>query len=744
MNNRNWDHDLMDSVLGLLEQLRAGGISAEDCISGDPKALAALPDTDSCRAACQQLRLMDEMPGGFLIYRADGDEAILYANKALLRIFQCESSMAFLRHTGGSFQGMIYPDDLEEVEESIRRQIADSQFDLDYVEYRIMRPDGSIRWIEDYGHFIPNKRFGDIFYVFLGDATEKRDRWMAQQEFLLGEKDRKLLNVIEQYDQERALIDREYLRQLEIIEGLSINYEAIFYIDLAEDHILPYRTNARAEQLFGRTTQARAYSWFVEIYVPTWVHPEDREMMANAMSVPYIRQQLSGGDTFYINYRAQEGDVIQYLQMRVVNVRAQASHNQLVMGMRRVDEELRREMEQKQLVAEALYNANLAIDAKNTFLSNMSHDMRTPLNAVLGFTALAKKNLRDPAALAGYLERVEESGRMLQDLIDKVLEMSWSGSGEMRLQEARCDLRQILREVYTSLQPQAAAKRLDFVLEDDAVVHSSIYSDPGKLRQALLHLVKNAVTYTKAQGRVRVTLEEQQLLPNNYAAYRLQVADSGIGISEEFLAHIFEPFAREKNTTLSGVHGVGLGLTIVKNIIEMMGGNIEIQSTVGQGSVFIITFRFKLQPTSAAQAPGAAVPAQSLRLLLVEDNEINLEIETELLEDQGFAVESAADGSLGVEKLCAAGPGHFDVVLMDLQMPVMDGYQAARAIRRLADPALAGIPIIALSANVFESDIRASLESGMNAHLAKPLDMPQLLRTIQELTGRSLTLKEEA
>ena len=217
--------------------------------------------------AAEIRKFMDEMPGGFLIYHADGKEEIIYANLALLRIFQCADLAEFRSWTGNSFQGIVHPDDLKAVEISIAKQVAESQYDLDYVEYRIIRRDGSIGWVEDHGHFIHSDA-GDIFYVFISDATEKRNR--------LAQKEERFQNLIEQYDQERSLINQEYLRRLEVIEGLSVNYESILYADLDTDNILPYRLSSRTKHQFGEKFQERSFLWYTSDYVKTWVHSEDR------------------------------------------------------------------------------------------------------------------------------------------------------------------------------------------------------------------------------------------------------------------------------------------------------------------------------------------------------------------------------------------------------------------------------------------------------------------------------------
>ena len=248
-----------------------------------------------------------------------------------------------------------------------------------------------------------------------------------------------------------------------------------------------------------------------------------------------------------------------------------------------------------------------------------------------------------------------------------------------------------------------------------------------------MYLANNAVTYTQPGGSVSIAAAEREELSRTSSVYQIVVRDNGVGISEEFLKQIFEPFTRERNTTLSGVHGAGLGLAIAKNLADLLGGAIEVTSAVGEGSVFTVTLRlrFRLGAENASREVEAD-EVTGLRLLLVEDNEINQEIETEILAGQGFVVDTAFDGAAALEKVRAAAPGAYDLILMDIQMPVMDGWEATRAIRALPDTGKASIPIIALSANVFDSDIQKSLDAGMDAHLAKPIDIPVLLWTIRK------------
>lgn len=685
------------------------------------------------------IAFMEEIPGGFLIYRADESEEIIYANKALLRIFQCDTLEEFMEFTGSSFRGIVHPEDLADVEQSIQEQIADSQHDLDFVEYRIIRKDQEIRWIEDYGHYIHIDSVGGIFYVFLLDSTNKKNRHLVEKERLLQEKkqkEQKLKNLIEEYDKERKLINQEHLRRLEVIEGLSVNYDSILYADLDADRILPYRLSSRTELQFGKKFQPRQLSWYISDYVNTWVHPEDRELILKVSDPAYIRKKLATSKTYYTNYRVISNGELQYLQLRIVNVGNRDRISQVVMGYRKVDEEVQREMEQKQLFEEALNTANIAINAKNTFLSNMSHDMRTPLNAIFGYTTLARKHMEDSQAVSDYLRKIDIASRQLLELIEKVLEISWSESNNTRITETECNLSDILQDIHENLLPQAEEKNIAFSVDSAGMTHCDIFGDQDKLRQLLTNLAANAITYTENNGTVEITAEELEKFPNNFAVYQFVVKDTGIGISKDFLKHIYEPFEREKNTTFSGIHGSGLGLTIAKNIVDMMGGTIQINSAPGKGSTFTVILRLRLQthPLSCANHTEDAFSSLlNKKILLVDDNMANLEIETEILQGMGFIVETAINGQAAVEKMELASPEDFDLILMDIQMPVMNGWEAARAIRRLPEPSASHIPIIALSADAFDSDKQMSKESGMDAHLTKPIDIPLILETIARI-----------
>ena len=649
---------------------------------------------------------LDEIPGGFLIYNANGGEEILYANKELLRIFKCASFEEFMAHTGGSFRGVVHPEDLNEVENSIAEQIKLSADDMDYVEYRIICKDGSVRRIEDYGHFARTDA-GDVFYVFISDATEKINRRLEEQ-----------------------------LQRLKVIEGLSVNYDSILYFDFESDTVLPYRLSSRTKEQFNKNWGVRGYNEIIKDYIAQWVHPDDRASVTEKLSLEYMRGVLQDESTYYFNYRCIENGEIIHLQLRIVNVGKKNTANKFVLGFRRIDEEMLREIKQKQALKDALKAAKLADVAKNTFLANMSHDMRTPLNAIFGFSQLARGNLSDEGSVRYYLDRIDEAGKVILELTKKVLEATETTTQDFVLHEAPCDLTVLLSELLETTREKAKKRNLEVTLNTEALEHKDVLADENKIKDVLDYLLGNAVKYNKKDGKIEITATEKAY-GGNLRRYEFAVTDTGVGIDENALDRIFAPLERERDTTESGVSGVGLGLTLARHGAEMMGGTITVKSVKGEGSTFTLSLNLRLaESDEEAGGEGSAESLTGLKILLVEDNEINLEIATDILAGAGYTVDAAENGKIAVEKIKNSPVGTYDVVLMDIQMPVMDGRTATDKIRAL-DGERAKIPVIALSANAFERDKQLSLAHGMNAHLTKPLDLKQIQRTIAEVLTKS-------
>lgn len=690
-----------------------------------------LSDRESLTAR-QIKRFTDEMPGGFFIYRNDNGK-ILYVNYAVLQMFGCETEEEFWSLTGGTFRGLVHPDDWEAVEASVREQISQNSFDLDYVEYRVVRKDGSVCWVEDFGHFIETEELGGVFYVFLADNTERRRRRAAERAAILEEKLQKERELQEQAEQTLDFLEQmndELVRRLELIEGLSADYEVVFHADLEEDIIQPYRVSGRECFQFGRDLQVRPFQGFAGDYALRWVHPEDRERFTRELDPTYIRTALMDQKSYHINYRVRHQGKAEYVQAFIVNVSPDGEATQIMFACRTVDEEVRRERERSAILEAALAQAKLAGDARNTFLSNISHDMRTPMNAIVGFTELAKRHLDQPERLKRELERIEASSAQLMGLLNNVLELSWLESGQVHIEEVPCTLPELAREVWGEVLPRAKERGVELVLSTLETEHPKVWCDRQKLRQSLERLALGAVRRVETGGRVELSLRERSAT-QAYGAYHFTAHCSEM--ARPLNDQVFAAFARREITAASDAAGADLGLPIAKHVMELMGGTVDAQALPDGGGLLTASLNLRLQETAAAHA--APSTEGERRVLVVEDNELNREIAVELLEEAGFLVDTAGDGAEAVEKVKNSRPGYYALVLMDLRMPVMDGHSAARAIRALGDPGLANVPIVALSANTFDEDRKQSAESGMNAHLAKPLDIDRLLEVISGITG---------
>ncbi|MBO6149413.1 MAG: amino acid permease [Lachnospiraceae bacterium] len=382
--------------------------------------------------------------------------------------------------------------------------------------------------------------------------------------------------------------------------------------------------------------------------------------------------------------------------------------------------------------------------AKTIFLSNMSHDIRTPMNAIIGYINLSKQEDPTKEQLKEYLGKIEYSSRHLLALINDVLEMSRIESGKMNLEPIAVDLKKSIAEVRDMFLTQMEEKHIDFSVDVSQIKHPYVYCDKNRLNRVLLNLLSNAYKFTPEYGTVSVSAWEIESAEEGYGKYEIRVKDSGIGMTDEFAARVFEAFERERNSTVSGIEGTGLGMAITKSIVDLMQGSIVVNTAPEKGTEFIITLPLRLQEGKEAlpeespaeeKEPQGKLDFSRMRLLLVEDMMVNREIATMLLKNLGFAIETAENGKEGADKVAAAAPGYYNAVLMDIQMPVMDGYEATRTIRGLENKELAGIPIIAMTANAFSEDVRKAHEAGMNGHIAKPIDMDNLISTLKDVLG---------
>ena len=448
--------------------------------------------------------------------------------------------------------------------------------------------------------------------------------------------------------------------------------------------------------------------------------------------------------------------MIVYTVLQIRHTQAQEEYTQQLQEHYNIiklqGEELKNQ--QRELIA-AKERAEEGSRAKSQFLSNMSHDIRTPMNAIVGYLNLAKElhhvceecpqyqnepcpnNI--PNKSYNYIKKIDASAQHLLALINDVLEMSRIESGKMDLELDSMNLVAALNEVHDMFATQMNGKNITFTVDTSAVRDKFVICDKNRLNRVLLNLLSNAYKFTPDGGKISVTLTQPGEVHDGTADYELRVKDSGIGMTPEFAAKVFEAFERERTSTVSKIQGTGLGMAITKSIVDLMGGNIRVETKLGVGTEFIINVAFKLDEemhdelANENDQPAQVVDFTNKKLLLVDDIEVNREIAKMLLEGSGFIVDTAVDGQDAVDKVAASKVGDYDAVLMDIQMPIMNGYEAAKKIRALPDAQLAKIPIVAMTANAFSEDVKAALDAGMDGHIAKPIDVPKMMETLAKI-----------
>ena len=494
------------------------------------------------------------------------------------------------------------------------------------------------------------------------------------------------------------------------------------------------------------------YEDAIRVYANTYVHPDDRANYLNMSNRDYMERNLSKENRFYsFNYRQVVAGVEKWFRMHVIvsSYSPDGKVTHVVMAVMDVDKEIKKDIQQKEAIEAALVEAEHANQAKSRFLSNMSHDIRTPMNAITGFANLAQTNMDDRVQVRDYLNKIQSASKHLLNLINDILDMSRIESGKVQIEESEVSLRDVLWDVNNLIKPMAEEKRISFRIQDE-IVNNYVYCDKLRLNQVLINLLGNAIKFTPENGEVSLRIYQEMVAPEGYGVYIFKVKDNGIGIGKEFQDSIFKAFEREKSTERSGIQGTGLGLSITKNIIKMMGGKIDLESDVGKGAEFTVKVVFMLQDVDEAMMSlqeKAVEKAQEeakrnelqkelftgKRILLVEDNALNREIAKKLLMGQGFLIDEAVDGKAAVEKVKASDSGEYAVVLMDIQMPVMDGYEATKAIRDLDNRMLAKIPIVAMTANAFGEERKKAFACGMNGYVTKPIEIDVLFETLKQI-----------
>ncbi len=787
-------------------------------------------------------RIFTTLDCGVMRHSLDGSR-IISVNRAALKILGYESQEELMSAGFHMIAPSVMLEDQKRLQECIKqlREEGDSV----NIEYRVQHPNGEILHVM--GNVKLLRENGELFY----------------QRFLLDCTTQKLREKRERMENEK--------KQMELVHALSIDFNLVCFFDLdtGRGNTLRIDDSHRLDPIFGKDLLLRES---MDQYIEAFVLESDQEVLRMASSEENLKQKLEQKPLYYVNYRIFRDGEVKYYQMRVVRTGDWEENHGVVIGFRSVDEEIRSEMEQNSLLEEALLEANQASKAKSIFLSNMSHDIRTPMNAIVGFTTLALTHIEHKDQVEGYLNKIMTSGNHLLNLINDILDMSRIESGKMQLDEHACSLSDILHSLYNIIQADAHAKQLALYIDTENILDEAVYCDELRLNQVLLNLLSNAIKYTKEGGTIRMRVTEREETTEGYANYEFYIQDTGIGMSQNFVDHIFEPFEREQNSTISKIQGTGLGMAITKNIVDLMNGKISVHSEQNVGTEVQVSFHFRLNRDAEkavdlpeyqnsralvvnsdrhtcdsitdllgrigiyADGVGSAEDAlkrirqereqsqyysvyviddvlsdldgvaltrkiheelpemvspvilssydwsdieeeareagvtafcnkplflsdlrealQSMldqemqesgsddsemsathsgRILLAEDLDLNQEIAEAILTEAGFSMDIADNGQIAVDMIRNSEPGYYQLVLMDIQMPVMNGYEATKEIRKLDNPALASIPIVAMSANAFEEDKQEALHAGMNGHIAKPIDVKVLFDTLNEI-----------
>lgn len=485
-----------------------------------------------------------------------------------------------------------------------------------------------------------------------------------------------------------------------------------------------------------------------------WVnalHPEDREAAVDAFF-----GGLKGEKSFDMEYRMKDktGEYRWYRgtgETTVDNESGLAIYQGIIQDINDEKEKEKLSLERAEALEDlqksqkalrrALEEAQEANQAKSRFLSNMSHDIRTPMNAIVGFTDLAIESVDDKEKVAECLDKIQISGNHLLLLINDILDMSRIESGKVNIELAPANIADIMHELGNMFEGQAKSKNLDFSIDVSEVRDANVICDRLRLNQVLLNCVGNSVKFTPEGGSIAVQVQQLPSMEPGKADYGIIIADTGIGMSKKFLEHIFEPFEREKTSTISKTQGTGLGMAITKSLVELMDGTIAVESREGEGTTYMITLTLEIAGGNSEY--GIYVPKEEevtiedmmeflkgKHFLLVDDNSTNRMLARGVLGAKGMTCEEADDGTVAVERMLCAKPGEFDMILMDVQMPIMDGYAATDRIRKMDDPVISQIPILAMTANAFEEDKQECIAHGMNGHLAKPFKPDDLVRKL--------------
>lgn len=624
----------------------------------------------------------------------------------------------FKKFTGNNAMGMVYPPDLPRALADCNECFKDGNPTYS-TKYRVPCKDGSLKWVMDSGRKTKTPEGNTIINSIYLDITKDEE---ARQSEL---------------NHERRTKQQYY----DLLSSINSNYYFIYLVNLEDGSGIPLRLPETECAVFTSYSTNGLYD--IEPLVRSHFHPDDSAKILEHFSLSGLRRQKKDRHIdFALECRSRLfGSEYRWTAFNSTLLAQSDGYHQIILTLRDIHEDKLKELREQQALQEAFDAAKAANMAKNEFLSRMSHDIRTPMNAIMGMTAIAGKYLDDKDRIQDCLAKITTASNHLLNLINEVLDMAKIESGKLNLLEEHFSISAMLQELLDLINPQLLVKKHHFTLTKAPELRDNVLGDKLRLKQLLLNILANAIKYTPPYGSISLEVRETHSRLHDTIGYEFIITDNGIGMDSEFAAKIFEPFARASDSRTSEIEGTGLGMTIALNIARMMNGTIDVQSTLGKGSAFKATVYLRPHQqirSSKASAPAADIDSlqeiscRGKQVLLVEDNELNLEIAVELLKYAGLNITTAKNGLEGLDKFKAAPPGTYALILMDIQMPVMNGLEAAKAIRALPVKDAQTVPIVAMTANAFPEDIAATLQAGMNEHLSKPIDLEQFHSILQK------------
>ena len=624
----------------------------------------------------------------------------------------------FKKFTGNNAMGMVYPPDLPRALADCNECFKDGNPTYS-TKYRVPCKDGSLKWVMDSGRKTKTPEGNTIINSIYLDITKDEE---ARQSEL---------------NHERRTKQQYY----DLLSSINSNYYFIYLVNLEDGSGIPLRLPETECAVFTSYSTNGLYD--IEPLVRSHFHPDDSAKILEHFSLSGLRRQKKDRHIdFALECRSRLfGSEYRWTAFNSTLLAQSDGYHQIILTLRDIHEDKLKELREQQALQEAFDAAKAANMAKNEFLSRMSHDIRTPMNAIMGMTAIAGKYLDDKDRIQDCLAKITTASNHLLNLINEVLDMAKIESGKLNLLEEDFSISAMLQELLDLINPQLLVKKHHFTLTKAPELRDNVLGDKLRLKQLLLNILANAIKYTPPYGSISLEVRETHSRLHDTIGYEFIITDNGIGMDSEFAAKIFEPFARASDSRTSEIEGTGLGMTIALNIARMMNGTIDVQSTLGKGSAFKATVYLRPHQqirSSKASAPSAGIDSlqeiscRGKQVLLVEDNELNLEIAVELLKYAGLNITTAKNGLEGLDKFKAAPPGTYALILMDIQMPVMNGLEAAKAIRALPVKDAQTVPIVAMTANAFPEDIAATLQAVMNEHLSKPIDLEQFHSILQK------------